>query len=118
MSMIGDLTFLLDIQVKQTKQGTFMHQAKYMKDIMKKFNMPELKSVSTSMSSVGLLSSDEDGEAVDQRVQEHDRLPPVPHSDTAGHSVRRGAVCMLLGFPTLFASDGSSVSFQVSQTHY
>jgi hypothetical protein len=26
MSMMGELTFFLGIQVKQTKQGTFMHQ--------------------------------------------------------------------------------------------
>jgi hypothetical protein len=28
------------------KQGTFVHQAKYTKDLMKKFNMIELKPVS------------------------------------------------------------------------
>jgi hypothetical protein len=53
--------------VKQTKQGTFVHQAKYMKDLMKKFNMTELKPVSTPMSSAPSLNPDEDGEAVDQR---------------------------------------------------
>jgi hypothetical protein len=67
MSMMGELTFFLGIQVKQTKQGTFMHQAKYTKDIMKKFNMVELKLVSTPMSSVASLDPDEDGEAMDQR---------------------------------------------------
>jgi hypothetical protein len=50
MSMMGELTFFLGIQVKQTKQGTLMHQAKYTKDLMKKFNMAELKPMSTSMS--------------------------------------------------------------------
>jgi hypothetical protein len=53
--------------VKQTKQGTFMHQAKYPKDLMKKFNMAELKPVSTPMSSAALLGPGEDGETVDQR---------------------------------------------------
>jgi hypothetical protein len=67
MSMMGELTFFLGIQVKQTKQGTFVHQAKYMNDLMKKFNMAELKSVSTPMSSAASLGSNEDGEAVDQR---------------------------------------------------
>jgi hypothetical protein len=67
MSMMGELTFLLGIQVKQTKQGTFVHQTKYTKDLMKKFNMAELKPVSTSMSSTASLDSDEDGEAMDQR---------------------------------------------------
>jgi hypothetical protein len=67
MSTMGELTFFLDIQVKQTNQGTFMHQTKYTKDLMKKFNMAELKPVSTPMSSAASLSVDEDGEPVDQR---------------------------------------------------
>jgi hypothetical protein len=89
MSMMGKLTFFLGIQVKQTKQSTFVHQFKYTKDLMKKFNMAELKPVSTLMSSAASLGPDEDGEAVH----------------------------VLSGFPTLFASDSSSASFQVSQTH-
>jgi hypothetical protein len=44
-----------------------MHQAKYTNDLMKKFNMAELKPVSTSMSIAMLLGPDEDGEVVDQR---------------------------------------------------
>jgi hypothetical protein len=45
MSMMGELTFFLGIQVKETKQGTFIHQAKYTKELMKKFNMAKLKHV-------------------------------------------------------------------------
>jgi isopentenyldiphosphate isomerase len=67
MSMMEELTFLLGIQVKQTKQDTFVHQAKYTNDLMKKFNMAELKLVSTPMSTATLLGPDEDGEDVDQR---------------------------------------------------
>jgi isopentenyldiphosphate isomerase len=67
MSMMGELTFFLGIQVKQTKQYTFMHQVKYMKDLMKKFNMMELKPVSTLMSSAASLGPNKDGEVVDQR---------------------------------------------------
>jgi hypothetical protein len=66
MSMMGELTFFLGIQMKQMKQDTFVHQAKYTKDLMKKFNMAELKLVSTPMSSATSLGPDEDGEAVDQ----------------------------------------------------
>jgi hypothetical protein len=67
MSMMGELTFFLGIQVKQMKQGTFVHQGKYTKDLMKKFNMMELKPVSTPMSSAASLGPDEDGDVVDQR---------------------------------------------------
>ena len=41
MSMIGELTFFLGFQVKQLKEGTFIHQEKYTKDILKKFKMDE-----------------------------------------------------------------------------
>jgi hypothetical protein len=67
MFMMGELTFFLGIQVKQTKQGTFVHQAKYTNDLMKKFNIMKLKPVSTPMSSVASLGPNEDGVAVDQR---------------------------------------------------
>jgi hypothetical protein len=67
MSMMGELTFFLGIQVKKMKQGTFIHQAKYMKDLIKKFNMAELKIMSTLMSTAIALDLDENGEAVDER---------------------------------------------------
>jgi hypothetical protein len=67
MSMIGEVTFFLGIQVKQMKQGTFIHQAKYAKDLMKKFNMAELKPVSTPMSTATVHDSDENGEKVNHR---------------------------------------------------
>jgi hypothetical protein len=67
MSMMGELTFFLGIQVKQTKQDIFVHQAKYMNDLMKKFNMAELKPVSTPISYAVSLGPDKDGEVVDQR---------------------------------------------------
>jgi hypothetical protein len=68
MSMMGEITFFLGIQVKQTKQGTFIHQVKYKKDLMKKFNMTELKPLSTPMSTATALDPDENSEAMDQRV--------------------------------------------------
>jgi hypothetical protein len=67
MSMMGELTFFLGIQVKQTKQGTFVHQAKYTKDLMKKFNMAKVKPLSTPMSMATTLDPDKNGEVVDQR---------------------------------------------------
>jgi hypothetical protein len=67
MSIMGGLTFFLGIQVKQTKQDIFVHQAKCTNDLMKKFNMVELKPVSTPMSSAASLGPDEDGEVVEQR---------------------------------------------------
>jgi hypothetical protein len=66
MSVMGELTFLLGVQVKQMKQGTFVHQAKYTKYLMKRFNMVELKSVSTPMRTAMVLDPDQNGETIDQ----------------------------------------------------
>jgi hypothetical protein len=68
MSMMGELTFFLGIQVKQTKEDIFIHQAKYMKDLIKKLNMAELKPLPTPMSTAMALDPDENDEAIDQRV--------------------------------------------------
>jgi hypothetical protein len=65
--MMGELTFFLGIQVKQIKKGTFVHQTKYTKDLVKKFNMAELKPMSTLMSMTTALDPDENGDIVDQR---------------------------------------------------
>jgi hypothetical protein len=66
MSMMRELTFLLGIQVKQTNKVPSSIK-KYTKDLMKKFNMAELKPLSTPMSTATTLDPDENSEAVDQR---------------------------------------------------
>jgi hypothetical protein len=65
--MMGELTIFLGIQVKQTKEVIFIHQVKYTKDLMNKFNMAKLKPVSTSMSTTATLDPDENSDAIDQR---------------------------------------------------
>jgi hypothetical protein len=37
MSMMGELQYFLGLQIKQVKDGTFVHQTKYMKDMLRKF---------------------------------------------------------------------------------
>jgi hypothetical protein len=44
-----------------------MHQTKNTKDLMKKFNMAELKPLSSPMSMATTLDPDKNGETVDQR---------------------------------------------------
>jgi hypothetical protein len=67
MSMMGELQFFLGLQIKQTKEGTFVHQAKYTKDILKKFKMDNSKPLSTPMSTTIALDADGDGEPVSRR---------------------------------------------------
>jgi hypothetical protein len=117
MSMMGELTFFLGIQVKQTKQGTFVHQAKYVKELMKKFNMAELKLVSTPMSSAASLGPDEDGESVDQREYRSIIRSLLYLTATRLDIQFIVGLCTRFQASPLFASDGSSADFQVSQTH-
>ena len=65
MSMVRELTFFLRLQIKQTREGTFMHQGKYTKDLLKKFDMGEAKPLSTPMSTTMALDDEEDGEPMD-----------------------------------------------------
>jgi hypothetical protein len=39
MSMIGELSFFLGLQIKQLKDGIFISQSKYLKDMLKKFGL-------------------------------------------------------------------------------
>jgi hypothetical protein len=67
MSMMGKLQYFLWLQIKQVKDGTFVHQTKYTKDMLRKFQMQDVKPMSTPMGSTTTLFADEDGELVDQR---------------------------------------------------
>jgi hypothetical protein len=67
MSMMGELPFFLGLQIKQSKEGTFVHQAKYTKDIARKFKMDDSKAMTTPMSTTTALDANEEGEHVDQK---------------------------------------------------
>ena len=67
MIMMGELQFFLGLQIKQTPQGTFVHQAKYTRDLLRKFDMSDLSPQPTPISTSTALDEDLDGEAVDQK---------------------------------------------------
>ena len=68
MSMIGELSHFLGLQIKQLKNGTFVSQGKYIKDMIKKFGMSDSKAISTPMGTNGNLDSDASGNMVDQKL--------------------------------------------------
>ena len=61
MSMVGELTFFLGLQVKQRKEGIFISQEKYAQNIVKKFGLDPKKHASTPMSSSTKLNIDSSG---------------------------------------------------------
>ena len=49
MSMMGELTYFLGLQVKQVKDGIFISQTKYIYDLLKKFDLTDCSSSKTPM---------------------------------------------------------------------
>ena len=68
MSMIGELSFFLGLQVKQTKEGTFICQSKYVNDLLKRFGMDNSKPIKTPMATNAHLDLDEGGNSVDLKL--------------------------------------------------
>ena len=68
MSMMCELTFFLGLQIKQCKEGIFINQIKYTKELLKKFKMLEAKATSTPMSPTTKMDLDEKGKSVDQKI--------------------------------------------------
>jgi hypothetical protein len=68
MSMIGELSFFLGLQVKQIKDETFIYQSKYVNDLLKIFGMDNSKSIRTPMATNAHLDLDEGGNLVDLKL--------------------------------------------------
>ena len=66
--MINELNYFLEFQIKQLKEGTFIHQEKYTRDILKKFKMDDFKPIKTPIPTNGHLNLDEMGKPVDQKL--------------------------------------------------
>jgi hypothetical protein len=67
-SMIGELSFFLDLQVKQIKDETFICQSKYVNDLLKRFGMDNSKPIKTPMATNAHVELDEGGNSVDLKL--------------------------------------------------
>ncbi|GJU81309.1 putative ribonuclease H-like domain-containing protein [Tanacetum coccineum] len=65
MSSMGELTFFLGLQVKQNKEGIFISQDKYVAEILKKFDLVNVKAAITPMETKLPLTKDEEAFDVD-----------------------------------------------------
>lgn len=68
MSMIGELSFFLRIYISQLDDGIFISQAKYVKEMLKKFGMEDCKPVSIPIVSGLHLSKDDESPKADQTL--------------------------------------------------
>ncbi|KAL6349742.1 hypothetical protein AAG906_001629 [Vitis piasezkii] len=68
MSMMGELTFFLGLQIMQLKDGIFLSQSKYAKEVVKKFGLESSKHFKTPMSTTTKLSKEASGKDVAQKL--------------------------------------------------
>ena len=47
MSMIGEMKYFLGLQIVQEKEGIFISQTKYLKDLLKRFGLETCKPIGT-----------------------------------------------------------------------
>jgi hypothetical protein len=67
MSLLGELSFFLGLQICQRNQGIFISQTKYIREMLKRFGMEDCKPVTTPMQTSCKLRKDDDSKSTDQR---------------------------------------------------
>jgi len=68
MSMMGELKFFIGIQINQCKDGAYVHQSKYTKELLKKFKLDDCKEMNTLMHQTCTLSKEDTGTKVDNKL--------------------------------------------------
>jgi hypothetical protein len=68
MSLMQELKFFMGIQIIQTSEATYVYQSKYIKDILKKFEMSESKPAKTPMHPTCILEKEEVSQKVCQKL--------------------------------------------------
>lgn len=64
MSLMGELNYFPGLQIKQLNEVTFVCPTKYCRDLLKRFDMVDAKSIDTPMTTNGNLEKNENGKDV------------------------------------------------------
>ena len=68
MSLMGELSYFLGLQIKQLDDGIFINQARYVTNLLSKYGFENCKHLSTPMSVNVKLDLDSKGQNVDQKL--------------------------------------------------
>jgi hypothetical protein len=96
----------------QVVEGTFVHQAKYTKDIVRKFKMKDSEAMAMPMSATTTLDVDEDSEHM-----KPDRVTPLLDGDKAGHPILGMSMRSFAKGSKDFASASNQVHIHVFATY-
>ena len=64
MNMVSELTYFLGLQMKQTEFGIYINQAKYARNVVKRFGLDKAAHARTPMAANAKLTNDPSGESV------------------------------------------------------
>jgi hypothetical protein len=96
----------------QVVEGTFVHQAKYTKDIVRKFKMKDSEAMAMPMSATTTLDVDEDSEHM-----KPDRVTPLLDGNKAGHPILGMSMRSFAKGSEDFASASNQVHIHVFATY-
>ena len=99
ISMVGEINYFLGLQVRQQKDGIFISQEKYAKNIVKRFDLDSKKHTSTPISSSVKLSLDPAGVVID----------PTPYRSMIGN-----LLYLTASGPNIAFSEEVCAQFQVA----
>nr|GEU49233.1 retrovirus-related Pol polyprotein from transposon TNT 1-94 [Tanacetum cinerariifolium] len=92
MSMMGQMSFFLGLQISQSPRGIFINQSKYASEIVKKYGLTSTNSVDTPMIENKKLNEDLQGKLVDATLY-HGMIGPLMYL-TASRPDLIYAVCL------------------------
>eukprot|EP00253_Pinus_taeda_P020011 PITA_20011 len=125
MSMFGELTYFLGLQVQQNKDGIFLSQTKYLKQILKKYGMEDSKPVCTLMVTGCSLSANDESAVVHQPTYRSmiGSLLYLTDADWAGSvddrkSTSGGAFFMGPRLVSSFSKKQSSIALSTAEAEY
>lgn len=65
--MMGELKYILRFQVKQSSDGRFISQEKYVNELLKRFNMKGIKTMTSPMSPSIKVTRDKTRVSIDEK---------------------------------------------------
>jgi hypothetical protein len=69
ISLLGELSFFLRLQIHQSNQGIFISQTKYIREMLKRFGMEDCKPVITPMKTSCKLRKHDDSKSIDRKYR-------------------------------------------------
>jgi hypothetical protein len=117
MSIIGELSYFLGLQINQMKNGTFVSQDKYIKDMLKKFGMEDAKAISTPMGINGSLDSDTSANMMNQKMYRSMIVSLLYVTASRPNVMFSVCMCKILSLTKKKSFEGNKENIEVLETY-